>query len=246
MISVCIPTYNRSQFVIESFEKIVHNDLITEVIIVDDNSKSSIFEKLQELVGELKNPKIKLFRNTENKKAFFNKLECVRRSENDWIILLDSDNILTQKYVDSIPKDLVKETFYLPSHAICDSPFLDYTKFSNKLIDKVQYRILSQSDDATTQCMLNTGNYLVNKATYVSSIEKEQTLLDCYALDPYYQIFLGFKNIDNFKLQVIGNMTYHHRLHTDGSDESSSYYIQNSTNTDKFLVYLKNKIVEIL
>ena len=179
MLSLCIPTYNRSQFVIESFEKIIHDDLITEVIIVDDNSDNSIFEKLQNLIDELKNPKIKLFRNNENKKAFLNKLECVRRSENDWVILLDSDNILTQDYIDSIPKELDKKTFYLPSHAICDSPFLNYKKFSNKSIDKVEYKILSQSDDVNVQCMLNTGNYLVNKSTYISSIEMEENLLDC-------------------------------------------------------------------
>lgn len=245
MLSLCIPTYNRSQFVIESFEKIIHDDLITEVIIVDDNSDNSIFEKLQNLIDELKNPKIKIFRNNENKKAFLNKLECVRRSENDWIILLDSDNILTQDYIDSIPKELDKKTFYLPSHAICDSPFLNYKKFSNKSIDKVEYKILSQSDDVNVQCMLNTGNYLVNKSTYISSIEMEENLLDCYALDPFYQIFLGFKNLDNFKLKVVDNMSYYHRLHTGNSDESGSYYIQNSVNSNMFSSYLKSKILEI-
>lgn len=246
MISLCITTYNRSQFVIESFEKVIHNDLITEVLIVDDNSDNSIFEKLQDLIVELKNPKIKLFRNDENKKAFLNKLECVRRSENDWIILLDSDNILTQDYIDSIPTELDKKTFYLPSHAICDSHLLNYNKFSNKLIDKLQYKILSQSDDTNTDCMLNTGNYLVNKYTYIDSIEKEESLLDCFALDPYYQIFLGFKNIDDFKLKVVDNMNYYHTLHTNDGDESGSYYSQTSKESDNFLVYLKSKIIEIL
>jgi glycosyltransferase involved in cell wall biosynthesis len=248
MISLCIPTYNRVKLVLESFSKVIENDIITEIIIVDDNSENSIFEKLEKEINELKNNKIKLFRNTENKKAFLNKLECVRISENDWIILLDSDNILTQDYIDSIPKELDKKTFYLPSHAVCDSPFLNYDKFSNKSINKLEYKTLSQTGDSNDQLkfatMLNTGNYLVNKYTYIESIAKEEDILEPYALDPFYQIFLGFKNIDNFKLKVVDNMNYYHRLHTN-SDESGSYYSQNSKKSDNLLIYLKSKIIEI-
>lgn len=245
MITLCIPTYNRVKLVLESFFKIIDNDIITEIIIVDDNSDFSIFEKLKNEINELKNNKIKLFRNTENKKAFFNKLECVRKSTNDWIILLDSDNILTQNYIDSIPKELEEKTFYLPSHAMCDSPFLNYTVFSNKSIDKEEYKKISQSNDINIQCMLNTGNYLVNKSIYIESIEKEHTLLNCFALDPFYQIFLGFKNINNFKLKIVDNMKYYHRLHNDNSDEYGSYYIQNSKSSENFSTYLKSKILEI-
>lgn len=172
MITICIPTYNRFNLVLESFSNVIDSDIISEVIIVDDNSDFEIFEKLKSQIYDLKNQKIKIFRNKENKKAFFNKLECVRKSTNEWIILLDSDNILTQNYIDSIPKDLDKNTFYLPSHAICNSHFLDYTKFSNKLIDKEEYKKISQMDDIKIQCMLNTGNYLVNKYIYIESVER--------------------------------------------------------------------------
>lgn len=245
MISLCIPTYNRSEMVIESFSQVIDNELISEIIIVDDFSKDEVFQDLKNRLDFLGNNKIKVFRNTYNKKAFLNKLDCVKLATNEWIILLDSDNILINDYLESIPKKLDRNTFYLPCHAICDSPFLNYTSFTFEVIDKEKYKTLSKSLDPVVQCLLNTGNYLINRSTYIDSIQNEKDLLDCYALDPFYQIFLGFKNIEDFKLQIVENMKYYHRLHKDNMIESGSYYIENSTKSQEFSIYIRNKIAEI-
>lgn len=245
MISLCIPTYNRTHMVLESFSKVIDNELISEIIIMDDNSDSEMYDILSELIKVLNNDKISLFRNSENKKAFLNKIEAVKRAKNDWIILLDSDNILVDDYLKSIPKDLNTSFFYLPSIAICNSPNLDYTLFSGLLFDKMDFKKLSLSEDPKTQCLLNTGNYFFNKKTYLDSINTEDNLLDCYALDPFYQIYLGYKNINNFRLFIVPGMKYHHRLHNENKGESTSYYNQNSSKSADFSSLLKSKILEI-
>jgi glycosyltransferase involved in cell wall biosynthesis len=37
-ISICIPTYNRVEMLFESFAKVIDNDNISEIVIVDDAS----------------------------------------------------------------------------------------------------------------------------------------------------------------------------------------------------------------
>jgi len=242
MISLCIPSYNRTNMVLESFSNVLESNIINEIIIVDDFSNESNYETLKVLLSNINNPKIKLFRNTENKKAFHNKIEAVKKANNKWIILLDSDNILTQNYIDSIPKELDEKIFYLPSRAICESPYLDYRNFSGLIIDKTEYKKLANSDDPKTLCLFNTGNYFFNKETYLDSIRLDEELMDCKALDPFYQIYLGFKYIHNFKLNVVQGMEYYHRLHTKDTGESQSYYTQNSNESVEFLKLIKIKI----
>jgi len=244
MISICIPTYNRTNMVLESFSEIIDNEIISEIIIVDDNSVIDMYNDLSKMINNLNSNKIKLFRNEKNKKAFLNKIESVSRAENDWVIILDSDNILTRDYIDSIPSELDETTFYLPSRARCDSPYLDYRDFVNINIDKNDYKNLDMNN-VKVQCLLNTGNYLVNKKTYLKAFELEENILECYALDPFYHTYLCFKNIDNFKLNIVTGMEYYHRLHNGGGLESNSYYIENSYNSSQFQKQLVNRILEL-
>ena len=63
MMSVCIPVYNRTILVLESFKNIHDHALINEIIIVDDCSEISKFKELEKLLNNLNSSKIKLFRN---------------------------------------------------------------------------------------------------------------------------------------------------------------------------------------
>lgn len=245
MFTICIPTYNRDNMVIESFVDIINHNLVDEIIILDDFSNEKIFISLKEKIINLNNPKIKLHRNEKNLKAFLNKLEVVKLSQNDWVILLDSDNKLTTSYLNSIPQELDINTFYLPNRGICDSPNLDYREYNNVEIDKVNYKKLVTSNNSKLDCLFNTGNYVFNKNIYLKSVEDELSLLDPIALDPFYQIFLGFKHNQNFKLKIIEGMEYYHRLHNNQTNESGSYYTNNSHKSMEIHSYLKSKIIDL-
>ena len=165
-ITLCIPTYNRNEMVINSFSEIIDDKRINEIVIMDDCSDIEIYNSMCLNLKKLNDGRIKVYRNDINKRAFMNKLSSVEKSTNDWIILLDSDNKLTKNYIDSIPNNLEDNVFYIPSHAICDSPYLNYQKHSDKFFDINDYKKISHSDEI----MLNTGNYLFNKKTYIESI----------------------------------------------------------------------------
>lgn len=225
MISLCIPNYNRSKFVISSFQNVLHDERINEIIISDDYSEEKIFNELSEELKKIGSKKIKLYRNTINKGAFLNKYESVRKASNEWIILLDSDNIIEVDFLDNLPREKRKDTLYLPCHAICESPNLDYSEFSDLIIGIGDYKSLANSSDPKKQCLLNTGNYFFNRDNYIKAVDNEKSIRDPYGVDVFYFIHLWFKLESLNKLKIVKNLKYYHTLHN-GSEEESSWYIK--------------------
>ena len=67
-ISLCITTYNRNAYLFKSFEQVINDDRIGEVVIVDDCSELGLYQHIAERCKY--NPKIKLFRNESNLGVF--------------------------------------------------------------------------------------------------------------------------------------------------------------------------------
>jgi glycosyltransferase involved in cell wall biosynthesis len=223
MISLCIPTYNREKFVISAFSRVILDDRITEIVISDDHSDISVFESLSDELKNLKSDKIKLFRNEINKGAFLNKYEAVKNASCEWVILLDSDNIIDVDYLNNIPIEKNADVLYLPSHAICESTYLDYTEFSGKVIEMDEYKKMVNSAEPRIQCLLNTGNYFFNRRSYMDAVETEEIPYESYGVDVFYLIHLWFKSNNSNKLKVVDNMKYLHTLHNGGNEETSHY-----------------------
>jgi len=223
MISLCIPTYNRENFVISAFSKVILDGRITEIIISDDHSDISTFERLSEELKNLNSDKIKLFRNKSNKGAFLNKYEAVKNASCEWVILLDSDNIIDVDYLNNLPSEKKTDILYLPSHAICESTYLDYTEFSGKVIEIKEYKNLVNSKEPRIQCLLNTGNYFFNRRSYLEAVGSEEILYESYGVDVFYLIYLWFKSNNSNKLNIVNGMKYLHTLHNGGNEETSHY-----------------------
>jgi glycosyltransferase involved in cell wall biosynthesis len=100
-ISLAITSHNRSNKTIRSFSNVLSDDRITEIIIVDDHSDDKNFNDLSNQINLLKSPKLKIHRNTKNLGAFLNKCRAIDLTSNDWVILLDSDNIIDIHYLPS-------------------------------------------------------------------------------------------------------------------------------------------------
>jgi hypothetical protein len=227
MITLAIPTYNRLEMVFESFSNVISSEHITEICIVDDCSDLGIFTRLENQINDLKITnadfqKINIYRNDSNLGSFLNKLECVKKSKNEWIILLDSDNIINMDYVNIVSNLNKKNRIYAPSHAICNSEQLNYTCYSGKIIDKIEYKnILTNNNDNTKwDCIFNTGNYFFNRESYLKAIEIEGGLINSLASDAYYLVYLWFNNLENPEFEIVENLKYLHRLH------DNSHYIK--------------------
>ena len=240
MISLCIPTYNRSKFVISAFDKVIDDERISEIVISDDFSDESMFNELSEKLKKIESDKIKIFRNELNKGAFVNKYEAVRKASNEWVILLDSDNIIDLNFIDNLPDIKDPDTLYLPCHAICESPHLDYREFSDVIIGIEEYTKLTNSQEPKIQCLLNTGNYFFNKNSYLEAVANEKNIIESYGVDVFYLIYLWFKLKNSNKLKIVKDLKYYHTLHNGGTEELS-HYIKTQRESSIAL----NKIIEL-
>jgi glycosyltransferase involved in cell wall biosynthesis len=99
-ISVCIPVFNRYELLLQSYNCVLDDDRVDEIIIVDDASDRDIFDKVCEAVQD--EPKIRLFRNEENIDCYRNKQKAVSLASNPFCVLLDSDNIIDRDYLDKL------------------------------------------------------------------------------------------------------------------------------------------------
>ncbi len=199
MISIAITTYNRSDLTIESFSKVYNHPLVSEVVIVDDASDSSIYNDLER--GVFKMDKVSLFRNPVNLGMSRNKHRAVCLAKNDWCILFDSDNTLYLEYLESIT-EFNPKTIYCPIAAEPDYDFSTLQEYitavnAKHYLDKKEFRVF-----------LNTSNYFVNRAEYLRVYRHDPTIKES---DTIYFNYLWLDAGNTF--QIVKGMKYHHLRH---------------------------------
>ena len=250
MISVSITHYNNAHFIKDTLEYLIRCNTISEIIINDDCSKDYLV--LKGIIDEMDCYKIKLYQNKENLGNFINKLETLKYCSNEWVILLDSDNIITPEYINAILKEQPwsKDIIYHPQHAITFpgkwSKNLDYNRFSgqildtdffNKYIDIPSYMI----NDVKVLCLLNGGNYFVHKDTFLSIMTIFLETNKGKLSNADYLMTNVEWLINNKKIKIVENMKYLHRLHKDSCYKKSDEK-EGLRNTKKYLIKLKTSI----
>jgi len=215
MISLAITSYNRSDSVIESFIQVLDNPTINEIIIVDDYSDTKEFIKLWNLVNNLGSDKIKLYRNEVNLRPFKNKYTAVKYCVNDWVILLDSDNIIDNEYieiVETMDKDegvlFIPETLYREGKK---SVGWCYSEFTGLIISKDNVK--KYIDRPFFEALLNTGNHFFNRARYMQVVEKTEEDPELSVNDAIYFSFLWLVNKNRIK--VVPGLYYIHQATKD-------------------------------
>ena len=202
MFSLCITNYERTDMLLESFEHVLHDPRIREIVISDDCSSEEVFEQVKgyaELHG-----KIKVFRNDQNVGMSLNKKIAIERATSDYCILFDSDNILKKNYLDALMEYRRYPNVILAPDS--GGGVLNYKKFSGWYVcqDNIRH-FLSQPGSGM---LLNTCNYMVHRQQY----------LDTYQFDPEVQgadtiwfNYLWLKRGGAFL--VVPRMSYYHRVH---------------------------------
>ncbi len=225
-ISICIPSWNRDDMTIKSFESVHDNECVSEIIIVDDRSDDNVFDSLLKMSGGFS--KVKVYRNEKNIDCYRNKLKSLSYATNDWCILLDSDNMISNQYIDKIFKieKWNNETVYMPCFA---APLFDYKHFSGMFIDKSN--VASLINEKLFDTMLNCCNYFVNRHQYIKVWQSD---INPHTADSILQNYNWFAagNV----MYVVPGLEYFHRVH-DGS-----HYRNNVHKTGN----LYNEIIEKL
>lgn len=215
-ISLCLTNYNRIDMLREAFAAALQDDRVSEIVIVDDKSDEYVWRKLESFRAF---GKIKLHRNNTNLGCYRNKREAISKASNEFVIIFDSDNILTTEYLDRIfERPWSKDTLFAPDFA---KPHFDYRAFSGETISRNNVREMMERKNFTA--MINTMNYFVNRDEYLRVWEdvKEPWTADS-ALQNYNWLKVGNK------IHVLTGLQYEHRIeHT----EHKSHYQEHNRKT---------------
>lgn len=231
MITLCLTHYNRFELLCEAISQVKDDKRIERIVISDDQSTDGSYEKLVDHFWEWDSPRIVVYRNKKNLDCYFNKYAAVERAQpGSWVILLDSDNIISKNYIDTIvnQKPWFKCTAFLPVFA---QPHFDYRAFSGVHIDKTNVaRYMDKPHFATA---LNTANHFFHRDEYLKVFDAS---VNPNTNDSLYQ---------NYRWLAAGNslffvpgLQYFHRVH------SGSHFKHNNNKlgTEEFRKNLINKL----
>jgi glycosyltransferase involved in cell wall biosynthesis len=189
----------------ESVQQVLDDERVSEIVIVDDHSELNSYIDIGHQFKHY--PKVKLFRNDFNIDCYRNKREAISKATNEWVIILDSDNIITKTYIDRIENlwiaGLNAKTVYQPSHA---KPHFSFITYEGLLINK--FNVSRHMVDSTFQTMLNAMNYFVNRDEYLKVWDGS---VDPVTSDSIFQNYNWLKAGNN--IYIVPGLEYEHRVH---------------------------------
>lgn len=228
VISVCIPTFNRFELLVEALKDILEDSRVREIVIVDDCSTDNSFIRLQDYYKSVE--KVKLYQNNTNLDCYRNKRESMGKATEDWCILFDSDNILTKSYLDTIfaIKEWEKEIIYQPSFA---KPHFDFRNYEGLTLNANNTK---QFTDTILMTALNAMNFFIHRKSY---IEIWDGSVDPVTSDSIYFNYCWL-SVGN-KIFITPGLEYEHRIH------SGSHYQNNNHRTGNFHQGVLNKLQQL-
>jgi glycosyltransferase involved in cell wall biosynthesis len=220
-ISLCFTSYKTAKYIIKqlSLDHLkASNGLIDEVVIQDDASGD--FEILRNFASE----EVRVFTNGVNLSPLENRPVAISKCKNEWVLMMDADNFLFEDSYGAV-RELVAsgldpDIIYAPSRAL---PRFDYSEFCGKHING--FFVRNNIDSIPNlRVFLNTGNYFVNKDSYLAvSRSIDPTFSRCVADTVYFNyLWLSSGRI----IQCVPGYAYHHTVRpdsywaTDGRDSA--------------------------
>lgn len=93
LVSICVPTYNGSQYLHECLNSVLSQSITDfEVLVVDDQSSDDTFEITKQYAK--KDKRIKLYRNNSNLGLVGNWNRCIELANGEWIKFVFQDDII--------------------------------------------------------------------------------------------------------------------------------------------------------
>lgn len=240
MISLAIPTYNRSRFLWDSIKASIDCDFIGEIVIHDDFSSDNEYHNIFEIASKIKNKKIKIFRNNKNRGAFVNKYLAISKCSFEWVYLFDSDNWFDKSINDIISKiDYSKsDTCYVEEKLFATDGNIVNFNYEDKIIDLKAAKNYIKNRVSNFDWFLNNGNFIVNKKTYLKS---QKIFFDKKIYHGTIDVFLFsyYWFMSNNKYEIVEGLYHHHRIH------ENSYFMQNFEENMKLVEEYYNKILNL-
>lgn len=217
-LGITLTHFNRFDLLVQSIAQVVEDERVKEVCIVDDCSTDTSYGDL--LTFYQYHPKVHIFQNDKNLDCYRNKREAVYRSGMDWVVLLDSDNVIGTDYLDRLfsIERWDPRVAYLPDYA---KPHFDYREFRGLRVDRSNVAKLMKKKHFATA--LNTANYFFFRSEYLRVWDGT---IDPVTADSITQNYHWLKGGNS--LQFVEGLEYFHRVH------EGSHYQNNVQRTGNF------------
>lgn len=217
MISAAFTNYNRTDLLFEAVAPFLADDRISEIVISDDHSRDEVYQTILWKYSGVE--KVKIFRNDSNVDCYRNKREAVERATNEWVLILDSDNIFSSDFIDKIFEQKgwqsnpdYRTVILAPEFA---RPHFNFCDLAGKLIDQTSVsKLLSVGNCGT---MLNAMNYFVNRKEYLRVWDGK---IDPVTSDSIYQNYRWLSHGNS--IFILPGLQYEHRVH-DGSHYQNNH-----------------------
>lgn len=228
-LSLAVTTYNRFDLTIQSFAKVIEDERIDDVVLLDDASTDSSYEKLRDHFAG--NEKVRVLRQLTNQNMSRNKRDATSYCKNSFAILFDSDNVLDSSYLDALEAvgELQPDTIYCPCAA---RPNFIFEKFSGRTFDR--HSVKEVASDPMGNCSLNCCNYVVPVKSYVDIYEFNPEMK---ATDTVFFSYLWLKA--GYKFHIVKGMGYDHLNHPgSGFLQDLDYNMKKSEEVRKLILSL--------
>jgi glycosyltransferase involved in cell wall biosynthesis len=167
-VSIIIPTYKRSDYLIRAIESVIsQNYQNIEIIVIDDNNPYSEFRKATEIKMQKysNNEKVKYLKNDRNLGGALARNVGIREATGDYITFLDDDDVY-------LPYKIEKQLNFMLSQD-CDMSFTDLKLVNdNKVV--VDYREYTNLDNSNKESLLkyHIMRHLTGTPTFMYKADK--------------------------------------------------------------------------
>jgi glycosyltransferase involved in cell wall biosynthesis len=214
-ISLCITNYNRNAYLFKSFEQVLNDDRISEIVIVDDCSDLELYNRIEERCKYMN--KVKLFRNEKNLGCYENKKVAVSKASEEYVIIFDSDNVIDTSYIDKIYSvEWNPSTILAPDFA---QPVFDYRQYSGVTFNKVN--VSQYALKGNFACLINTMNYFVHRDSYVAIWQAKEGIKGA---DSIYMNYLWL--LAGNEINCLDGLHYFHRINAEDKTQHGSNYVE--------------------
>lgn len=226
IFSILIAHYNNWDYFQECYQSInnqIYQDF--EIVIVDDCSTDDSFQKLVNLSQS--DLRIKLFRNTENKKVGFTKRRCVEEASGEICGFLDPDDLLSSTALEEVVAAYQLETKCIAT----------YSKI--KLIDKDSNEIgdfkFSKKIKNGLKTFFNVNFEVAHFFTFKKEVyNKTEGINASLIISEDQDLYLKLYELGNF--YFIDSFQYHYRIHDNGISQNKSKSKQQKEDWHKVLL----------
>lgn len=211
MMSIAIPFHGaREEWTLKTIQNTHNIHYVKEIVISMEPSERNYADFFARLKLY---PKVKIFKNEKNLFVFRNKINAVSKCTNEWVALIDSDNITTSQYYTIFNRVPNKENriIYSPAEGL---PQLDYRCFIGHDIGIMDAGKLL--GDGRFDMLFNTMNYVFHRETWLAAQDKSD--YEPRTADSSWINYNCLKS--GMVIRVVKDMFYYHTMHALNADHS--------------------------